>query len=83
VRRIRDASSDMVAGARGMRFWVDGSWSVKAGKEAERRWEIRASYWLEGEKEPGTTRIVGLVVDMARRFDEVALGIRIVGLRGG
>jgi hypothetical protein len=58
-----------------MRFWVEGSWSAKAGKEAERRWVIRVSYWLEGEKEPGTMTIVGLVVDMATRFDGVALVI--------
>jgi hypothetical protein len=37
---------------------------AKAGKPAARRWVMREAYWVEGEKEPGTTRMVGLVGDM-------------------
>jgi hypothetical protein len=49
-----------------MRFCAEGSCSAKAGKPAVRRWVMRVEYWDEGEKEPGTMRMVGFVVDILR-----------------
>jgi hypothetical protein len=59
----------MVAGGSGIRFCVEGSEMEKAGKPAVRRWVIKVAYWVEGEKEPGTMRMVGFVVAMIADLD--------------